>query len=75
LVVLVRKQIVVSAEVDARIRRLARTRRVSQSRIVAEAVEALGGAEEQLGGVLAFAGTIKNAPRKLSEEVDASLYP
>jgi predicted transcriptional regulator len=71
---LVRKQIVVSSEVDARIRRLARTRRVSQSRIVAEAVEALGGVEEQLTGVLAFAGTIKAAPRKLSEEVDKSLY-
>ena len=71
---LVRKQIVVSPEVDARIRRLARTRRVSQSRIVAEAVEALGGAEEQLVGVLAFSGTIKTAPRRLSVEVDKSLY-
>jgi hypothetical protein len=72
--VLLRKQIVVSAEVDAPIRRLARTRRVSQSRIVAEAVMALGGVEEQLDGVLAFAGTITRAPRKLSKEVDKSLY-
>jgi len=71
---LVRKQIVVSAEVDALIRRLARTRRVSQSRIVAEAVRAFGGVEDQLDGVLSFAGTIKTAPRKLSEEVDKSLY-
>jgi hypothetical protein len=71
---LVRKQIVVPIEVDARIRQLARRRRVSQSRIVVEAVEALGGAEEQLQGVLAFAGTIKRAPRNLSKEIDASLY-
>lgn len=71
---LVRKQIVVSPAIDARIRRLARTRRVSQSRLISDAVEALGGPQDQLNGILAFAGTIKHAPGKLSNEVDKSLY-
>jgi predicted transcriptional regulator len=71
---LVRKQIVVSSELDARIRRLARARRVSKSRIVALAVEAFEIVDLQLTGVLAFAGTIKRAPRTLSEETDETLY-
>lgn len=71
---LVRKQIVVSPAIDARIRRLARARRISQSRLISDAVEAFGGAEDQPSGVLAFAGTIKHAPGKLSKEVDKSLY-
>jgi len=39
-----------------------------------EAVEALPDASSQVDHVLAFAGAIKGAPRKLSEQVDEVVY-
>lgn len=71
---LVRKQIMVPAEVDKRIRRLAHQKGISQSALIAEAVEALPDASTQLDHLLAFSGVIKGAPAKLSEEVDEVVY-
>jgi hypothetical protein len=71
---LVRKQIIVPSETDKRIRRLARKKGISQSALIVEAVEALPDASSQVDHVLAFAGAIKGAPRKLSEEVDEVVY-
>ncbi len=72
--VLVRKQIIVPSETDKRIRRLARKKGISQSALIVEAVEALPDESSQVDHVLAFAGAIKGAPRKLSEEVDEVVY-
>ncbi len=71
---LVRKQIIVPSETDKRIRRLARKKGISQSALIVEAVEALPDASNQVDHVLAFAGAIKGAPRKLSEQVDEVVY-
>ena len=71
---LVRKQIIVPSETDKRIRRLARKKGISQSALIVEAVEALPDSSSQVDHVLAFAGAIKGAPRKLSEEVDEVVY-
>lgn len=71
---LVRKQIIVPSETDKRIRRLARKRGISQSALIVEAVESLPDESTQLDHILAFAGVIKGAPRKLSEQVDEVLY-
>ena len=73
-IMLVRKQIIVPSETDKRIRRLARKKGISQSALIVEAVEALPDASSQVDHVLAFAGTVKGAPRKLSEEVDEVVY-
>lgn len=73
-VVAVRKQIVVPAEIDRRIRRLARQKGISQSALIVKAVEALDDSKDQIEHVLAFAGAIKDAPPKLSEEIDTVLY-
>src|SRR6266581_4415579 len=71
---LVRKQIIVPSDTDKRIRRLARKKGISQSALIVEAVEALPDASSQVDHVLAFAGAIKGAPRKLSEQVDEVVY-
>ncbi len=71
---LVRKQIMVPSKVDKRIRRLARKRGISQSALIVEAVEALPDSSSQVDHLLAFAGVLKDAPPKLSEEVDAVVY-
>ena len=73
-VMLVRKQIMVPSEVDKRIRRLARKKGISQSALIVEAVEALPDSSSQVDHLLAFAGVLKDAPRKLSEEVDEVVY-
>jgi hypothetical protein len=73
-VILVRKQIIVPSETDKRIRRLARKKGISQSALIVEAVEALPDASSQVDHVLAFAGAIKGAPRKLSEHIDEVVY-
>ena len=73
-IMLVRKQIIVPSETDKRIRRLARKKGISQSALIVEAVETLPDASSQVDHVLAFAGTVKGAPRKLSEEVDEVVY-
>ena len=70
----IRKQITIPPEVDRRLRRLARQRGISQSALIAEAIGALPDPSEQVRGVLSFAGVIKEAPPRLSEEVDATLY-
>ena len=71
---LVRKQIMVPSEVDKRIRRLARKKGISQSALIVEAVEALPDSSSQVDHLLAFAGVLKEAPPKLSEEVDEVVY-
>lgn len=73
-IMLVRKQIIVPSETDKRIRRLARKRGISQSALIVEAVASLPDESTQLDHMLAFAGVIKGAPRKLSEQVDEMLY-
>lgn len=70
----IRKQILVSSEIDGRIRRLARQKGISQSALVVEAIEALPDSPQQVERVLAFAGVIHDAPSNLSEDVDAVLY-
>ena len=70
LLMLVRKQIMVPATVDKKIRRLARKRGISQSALIVEAVEALPDSSGQTDRVLAFVGVIKGASPKLSETVD-----
>src|SRR5260370_4498252 len=74
MLMLVRKQIIVPSETDKRIRRLARKKGISQSALIVEAVEALPDASSQVDHVLAFAGAITGAPRKLSEAVDEGVY-
>ena len=72
--VAIRKQILVPEDVDARLRRLAEQRGLSQSALIVEAIRALPDASEQLARSLAYAGAIKGGSRTLSEEVDATLY-
>ena len=67
---LVRKQILVPAALDKKIRRLARNRGISQSALVVEAVEALLDASGHADHLLPFIGVIKGAPPRLSESVD-----
>ncbi len=71
---LVRKQIMVPSEVDKRIRRLARKKGISQSALIVEALEALPDSSSQVDHLLAFAGVLKDAPPKLSEEIDEVVY-
>lgn len=70
----IRKQIVVPEEVDARLRRLAAERGLSQSALIVEAIQLLPAADDQLARTLAFAGSVKGGPATLSEEVDETLY-
>jgi ribbon-helix-helix CopG family protein len=67
---LVRKQILVPAALDKKIRRLARERGISQSALVVEAVEALLDASGHADHLRPFIGVIKGAPPRLSESVD-----
>ena len=70
----IRKQILMPEDVDARLRRLASERGLSQSALVVEAIRALPDAEEQLARMRAFDGAIKGGARTLSDEVDTTLY-
>ncbi len=70
----IRKQIIVPDDVDARLRRLATERGVSQSALIADAIRALPDASEQLARTLAFAGSIKGGPANLADKVDEALY-
>jgi len=67
---LVRKQILVPAALDKKIRQLAQNRGISQSALIVEALEALLGASGQIDDLLRFIGIIKGAPPGLSESVD-----
>jgi hypothetical protein len=67
---LVRKQILVPAALDKKIRQLAQNRGISQSALIVAAVEALFGASGQIDHLLPFTGIIKGAPPRLSESVD-----
>jgi Ribbon-helix-helix protein, copG family len=71
---LVRKQIVVPRDVDARIRRMAARKGTSQSAVIVEAVRALPDERTQIDQMMDFAGVVTGAPRRLSEEVDSVLY-
>ena len=64
----------VPEDVDARPRRLASERGLSQSAVIVEAIRALPDAQGQMARVLAFSGTIKVGPRRRSEDVDQTLY-
>jgi hypothetical protein len=70
----VRKQIVVPAALDKKIRRLARNRGISQSALIVEAVEALLEASRQPDRLTPFIGVIEGAPSNLSESVDEEVY-
>jgi hypothetical protein len=72
--VLNRKQILVPPDVDARIRRLARLKGISQSAVIVEAVRALPDPDQDVDRFMSFAGVIKGAPPRLSEQVDSVLY-
>jgi hypothetical protein len=67
---LVRKQILVPAALDKKIRRVARKRGISQSALVIEAVEALLDASGHADHLLPFTGVIKGASPRLAESVD-----
>lgn len=67
---LVRKQILVPAALDKKIRRLARKRGISQSALIVEAVETLPDSSGEIDQLLTFVGVIKSAPPNLSEAVD-----
>ncbi|GAC1473838.1 MAG: hypothetical protein PVS3B2_15480 [Candidatus Dormibacteraceae bacterium] len=71
---MVRKQIIVPAAVDKKIRRLAQKRGISQSALIMELVEAFLDASGQLDHLLPFVGVIKGAPPRLSESVDDVVY-
>jgi predicted transcriptional regulator len=74
LLMAIRKQIIVPDDVDARLRRIASERGLSQSALIVEAIRALPDASEQLARTLSFAGSIKGGSPKLSEQVDETLY-
>ena len=67
---LVRKQILVPAVLDRKIRRLAQKRGISQSALIVEAVEASLDASGQIDHLTHFIGVIKGASPSLSESVD-----
>ncbi|HVC76918.1 MAG TPA: ribbon-helix-helix protein, CopG family [Candidatus Micrarchaeaceae archaeon] len=67
---LVRKQILVPAALDKKIRRLAQKRGISQSALIVAAVEALLDASGQIDHLTPFIGVIKGASPRLSESVD-----
>jgi hypothetical protein len=71
---MVRKQIVVPPDVDARVRRLSRERGVSQSAVIVEAVRSLPEQDQDVERIIAFPGIADGAPEPLSEQVDAILY-
>jgi hypothetical protein len=70
----VRKQIVVPPEIDARVRQLARQLGISQSAVIARAVLAMPEPQPQLARMLSFAGAIPDGASQLSEQVDDVLY-
>jgi Ribbon-helix-helix protein, copG family len=67
---LVRKQILVPAALDKKIRQLAQRRGMSQSALIVAAVEASLGASGHIDHPTPFIGVIKGAPPSLSESVD-----
>jgi Ribbon-helix-helix protein, copG family len=68
--VLVRKQILVPAALDKKIKRLAQTRGISQSALIVAAVEAWLDASSPVDHLAPFIGVIKGAPPGLSKSVD-----
>lgn len=73
-VAVIRKQIVVPPDVDARVRRIAQQRGISQSAVIAEAVRSLPDQDQDPERIVSFAG-ITGGPREaLSEQVDSILY-
>jgi Ribbon-helix-helix protein, copG family len=76
---MVRKQIVVPEDVDARIRRLAARRGVSQSAVVVEAIRAIPERdppedEQDIERIPGWSGVVKGLPADLSEQVDGILH-
>ena len=71
---MIRKQIVVPADVDARIRRMAQQRGVSQSAVIGEAVMGLPEPDQDSERLLSFVGIIDGPRVALSEQVDSILY-
>jgi predicted transcriptional regulator len=71
---MVRKQIVVPPDVDARVRRLSRERGVSQSAVIVEAIRSLPEQGQDVERIISFAAIDDGRPEALSEQVDAILY-
>jgi predicted transcriptional regulator len=71
---MVRKQILVPPDVDARVRRIAQERGISQSAVIVEAVRSLPEAHQDVQRILSFAGIIDGPAEALSERVDEILY-
>jgi len=71
---MIRKQIVVPPDVDARVRRIAQQRGVSQSAVIVEAVRSLPDREQDVDRITSFAGITDGPSEALSEQVDAILY-
>jgi hypothetical protein len=67
---LVRKQILVPAALDKKIRRLAQKRGISQNALIVAALEASLDASGQIDRLTPFIGVITGAPSSLSESVD-----
>jgi len=68
--VLVRRQILVPAALDKKIKRLAQKKGISQSALIVAAVETLLDVSSQVYHLTPFIGVIKGAPPELSESVD-----
>jgi hypothetical protein len=67
---LVRKQILVPAALDRKIKWLTQKRGISQSALIVAAVEALLDTSGQIDHLTPFIGVIKGASPTLSESVD-----
>jgi predicted transcriptional regulator len=71
---MIRKQIVVPPDVDARVRRLAQQRGVSQSAVIADAIRNMPEGEQDVERIVSFAAITDGPVEPLSEQVDAILY-
>ena len=67
---LVRKQILIPAALDKKIRRLAQKRGISQSALIVAALEVSLDASGQIDHLTHFIGVIKGGPPTLSGSVD-----
>lgn len=71
---MIRKQILVPPDVDARVRRIALQRGVSQSAVIVEAVRSLPDREQDVERIVSFAAITDGPQEALSEQVDSILY-
>jgi hypothetical protein len=71
---LVRKQVVLPADIDRRIRRIASAQGTSQSAVIADAVRRLPDPEQDVERLIDFPGISDGPEVALSEQVDRVLY-